>query len=429
MSHFDDEEAALLLSVPDAPAVSTSDDAAPTAGSSSAHLSKKEAKAQLSKEEYKAWKRAHGDADDEEDGKDKKSKKEKKSKEKKDKSKKEKKEKEGKKKDKKKKAKKAKGSDSDAGDSDFSDSDAGEGLMELSGADDDDDAFADRKKRARAARQSKGKKSGSADDAYANNVTAPSTGRGRIAVPAGVKDSRPKFVSRTDDVARAQALALVHRMRAAREADDTARRAQQPPLHRIALCPEVLQTARSRDMQAALVDNGFLQELSGWIAARESKELAPADLRATALTVLETMPLAGYREAPHRKKGGEEEIVNATPLVSRAALQATDLGWAVNFMRVCPAESAEFRTRANRVLAVLSRVFAEEGMSARDDARPRLYRHARDPNVLPPFAQLPSTTERYLRATQVVDPHDPMSYLTARRENVPKAVISGMYRL
>ena len=117
------------------------------------------------------------------------------------------------------------------------------------------------------------------------------------------------------------------------------------------------------------------------------------------------------------------------PGVTAENLQATKIGWAVNFVRRHPQESAENRTIATRLLEKFSRVFRGGDEEDRREASSRqkvLWSSQSDNTILPPFEVQPSVTQRFIEASTKADPTDPLSYLGVRRAYHKPSYVTGL---
>jgi hypothetical protein len=230
---------------------------------------------------------------------------------------------------------------------------------------------------------------------------------------------------------------LVERMRKARMDDAAATKANTPPLYRIALKQDVVLIAGREHLHRFLMDAGFLKELSHWLGDRKTKQIAPLDLRVAALQILgmlqlEGVPRSGLSKEKKQRTDKNGDIIEDTDAyggVTQEHLAATDVGWAVNFLRSHAQETTRNRAKATYMLQQLSRAFAggdDDGADHERNTTQRKWRTQGDVTVMPPYESLPSATEVFQKGLCKVDPLDPTSYLRVPPLRVSAAYITGV---
>lgn len=262
-------------------------------------------------------------------------------------------------------------------------------------------------------------------------------GKNKAATSGGAASSKKPQISVEE--LRKEANDVVMAMTDARRKDDAARKSGQPPLYRLAIKNMVASAARKVALHEHLVNAGILDELTGWLADAKSNDLAPVDLRLVALYILDNLAFEGIdggMRISSKQKVRRDPLTGETFVeedigyagVTAEMLQATKLGWAVNFIRRHPNASAENRTTATRLLEKFSRVFRgeEEGGRKNGANGKQLWSSQSDNTILPPFEVMPSVTQRFIEASTKADPNDPISYLRVRRAYNQPSFVTGL---
>ena len=206
---------------------------------------------------------------------------------------------------------------------------------------------------------------------------------------------------------------LVYRMGEARRADTNARATRrEAPLHRFVLREQVLESAQNLTLHEALVEAGFLEELSYWLYDPSTNELGPLDLRTHALDLLLRFRYHGLATVRHQpgKTSLKFDDVASYEGIEKEHLLRTNLGEAVNKVRNNPKEVPSNRNKALMLIERFIRVLSgeEEEEAAKYETK---WPSMGNPLVADPFVYVPSHSEAFLRRFAVADPLDPTSYL------------------
>nr|CCC91368.1 conserved hypothetical protein [Trypanosoma congolense IL3000] len=240
------------------------------------------------------------------------------------------------------------------------------------------------------------------------------------------------------------AVELVQEMRQARLQDELHMQRGQPPLNRVSIREKVVFHARREGLQRYLIENGILDELSTWLYDFNLREPAAFELRTAALDILMKFPVEGELSSSPTRNG--DEVLDEFTGMSREHLINTDLGSAVNALRLCKNEVHENRTKAVELLARLSR--AMSGGVARAPRRGHVgstallpndeenvntnamltWKCKDDPTVAPPFHIVRTGTEVFQESLAKPDPLDPLSYLSKPPWRPPKTRVLDVIR-
>lgn len=237
--------------------------------------------------------------------------------------------------------------------------------------------------------------------------------------------------------AEADAAAIVALMREKRAADESARRLEQPPLHRFGIMEDVARHCRRRYMQQYLVACGVLEELSRWLYDPVKSELGPLDLRTLALSLLVEFEVRGmpstekldddedFEEGKAKKKVDDLTKYRG---ICREDLEGCSIGAAVNKIRMHPQELQRNKALATHVLQRLSRAFR---VRRDDDAEPQApvevqWKCKGDSDVAPPFDPVIAASDEFQMRMFKPDPLDPLSYLRLPPKRYQKGYVTNL---
>lgn len=227
-----------------------------------------------------------------------------------------------------------------------------------------------------------------------------------------------------------EAESIVQRMKAARLQDQR----QVPPLARLVLRPDVLKQCQRPVLHEALVAAGFLDEIRYWLCDREKGDLAPLDLRNTALDLLLGFDLEGVSSTRKKiraalaAKRKSDDTTDAYEGITANQLRDSRIGESLNFVRTHPNESLDNKSKATTLLERMCRTFYEED----EEEETTGGGGAKWPfmgikDIASPFEVLKTETEKFQAACVKVDKEDPLSWYRQPPKRYPKTFISGMY--
>lgn len=197
------------------------------------------------------------------------------------------------------------------------------------------------------------------------------------------------------------------------------------PLHRVAIKDMVETQCLRKFLIGPLIDAGILQELSTWLYDFDHAEPAPFELRCTALDILLRFPVEGELEGKNKPgRNGEEDLTLFTGM-TRENLIHTDLGRAVNALRLHQQEIPENRTKCVQLLERLSR--AMSGGINRSSRGPTVrWKCQGDPSIASPFEVVETGSEAFQKAFMKPDPRDPSSYHNVLPWRPPVTAITNL---
>lgn len=247
-----------------------------------------------------------------------------------------------------------------------------------------------------------------------------------------LQDSAKKGNKRGPTAAQLKALAtaVTDAMQKARAADEVELSVNRPPLHRIAIREKVQSYCQRQLLFGPLVEAGVLQELSYWLYDFEHGEPAPYELRTTALDLLLRFPIEEEEDTNNGAEGKQRSIdINKFTGLSREDLARTDVGRAVNSLRLHQQETPENRSKCVKLLQRLKRSFSGGGRGSRlssSGARTVAWRCQRDTTVGTPFEVVMTASQSFQRAFMQPDPKDPTSYHNLLPWRPPVSVITNL---
>lgn len=205
-----------------------------------------------------------------------------------------------------------------------------------------------------------------------------------------------------------------------------------PPLHRIALKEEVKSLCGRKMFIGYLLEEGILDLLGEWLMDLRKSELAPLELRSTALDILLGFPVE--REEEDIKS----ECTGPVKALSRDNLTPSIIGSCINTLRLHASETAANRSKCAALLERFSRAFT--AMNSKRTQKPHVitWKCKNDEgtggavsDVASPFEAVPTVSEQFQRDFMRPDPLDPTSYhnlLTPRPPVQIVANVSGRLR-
>lgn len=240
----------------------------------------------------------------------------------------------------------------------------------------------------------------------------------RVSTTDEMKKEKTKKVS--SNQLRDQAVSLVAKMRKAAEADEAARKNPSqfgPPLNRIALRDEVECMCSKNTFLPFLLSEGLLALLCDWLV--RDNVLAPLELRTTALDLLMRFPM--------KTTASLDEKEQDRPGVAKEHLVRTEIGRAVNTLRLHADEIPENRKKCGVLLERFSRVFSEMS-SERVKASGVVEWKCKGSGtgVASPFAVVPTASEMFQKDFMRPDPRDPTSYHNLLPPRQPVQVVTNV---
>eukprot|EP00796_Vickermania_ingenoplastis_P010227 gene10227-7168_t len=241
-------------------------------------------------------------------------------------------------------------------------------------------------------------------------VDAPQKKRRRAEGAAPAKKSKGVDTALLESAAQQ----LLAAMRAAAEADAAAASnptQHGPPLHRIAIRSAVESLCAKRVYQPYLLDGKVLELLCDWLLNPGTHCLAPLELRTTALDILLRFPTAD----PEKDTSG----------LSRDNLLDTNLGRAVNTLRLNADETPENRAKCSVLLERFNRAISESAGS-RGRAGAVGWKCMGQTDVAPPFETVQTPSEAFQKNFMRPDPRDPTSYHNLLRPREPVQIVTNL---